>query len=66
MNRDLLLGGCLLVIVIKAVLAVLFWAVGHVTLIFLIGLPLTSPQVVGGAIVLAVLCPVNIRFRGDY
>ncbi len=51
----------LLILAIKLVVALVLWGVGHVALIELIGLPISTQQVLGGSIVLALLCPVRIK-----
>ena len=55
-------GGCLLVVAIKLLLWLAYWGIGHVALITLLDLPLSSSQIAGACQLLAIYTPVSLEF----
>ena len=59
----MLRAGCLIVLVLKALLWAAYFSVGQLALAVLLDLPLTTAQVAGGSLLLASLTPVSVRMQ---
>lgn len=59
----MLRAGCLIVITLKMLAWLVYWGIGHLALVVLLDLRLTTAQVAGGSLLLALFTPVSVRMQ---